>query len=139
MNIPKNKKALTMKMDPVREELDMDKESGGLTKPETVGVNKVGDYKLFEIENHLRQICYDTYEPLRQRILKESQAGKEARKMAKDALDLVTTANTGINKMKDQMKYLDTLDRKFDILSKEQDLRNSKLHQGMDDLDTKIG
>jgi hypothetical protein len=115
-----NKKALTLKINPVREEFDLDRESGGMAKPEEgAEIKMVGDYKLFEIENHLRQICFDTYEPLRQRILKESQAGKEARKLAKDAMDLVTTANTNLNKMKDQMKYLDALDRKFDIPSKE--------------------
>ena len=35
-----------------------------------------GHFKFFEVENLLRQICHDMFEPLRQRIVTETEAGR---------------------------------------------------------------
>lgn len=35
-----------------------------------------GHFKFFEVENLLRTICYDMFDPLRKRIVKETEAGR---------------------------------------------------------------
>ena len=59
-------------------EFDLDQEAGGLPPP-TKNVADYTDYKFLEFESTLRNICYDTFEPIRQRIIKETKAGKEAK------------------------------------------------------------
>ena len=64
---------------------DIELENGGLKRnlviPETTDamIRVEGNFKFFEIETLLRNICYDTFEPLRQWFIKECEPGKFAK------------------------------------------------------------
>lgn len=44
-----------------------------------------GHFKFLEIENLLRQICFDMFEPMRKSMLKEAEYARAAKKIALEA------------------------------------------------------
>ena len=100
------KKYLTFTKPTQREIFDIDTESGGLrppTHPEQKSVLVEGKFKFFEIENFLRQLCHDQFEPLRQQLLRDAQTAKQTSKSLSEVRGQLTQLQESYKKLDTQV------------------------------------
>ena len=72
-----------------------------------------GHYKFFEIENLLRTMCHDMFEPIRLRMIQEGEPGKQALAVAnKNTLEL-SKHKSKISDLEGKVKHLQQLESRL--------------------------
>lgn len=97
-----------------------------------------GNFKFFEIETLLRNICFDTFEPLRLRILKESEPARVAKAMSEKANTIIANMDNRVKTLESKMRVLESLDRKVEQMDRSIYEEYQKNYNKVDELSLKL-